>query len=120
MLIAQDPFFISRRERLVRLMAHYKLPAIYFQRNFTEIGGLISYGANFADGYRQAGVDVGKILQGASPADLPVVQSAKFELVINMKTRRRSASPCHSCCSAAPTKLSNETAGMLRFLRCGN
>jgi putative ABC transport system substrate-binding protein len=88
MLIAQDPFFISRRERLVWLMAHYKLPAIYFQRNFTEIGGLISYGADFADGYRLAGVDVGKILQGTSPADLPVVQSAKFELVINMKTAK--------------------------------
>jgi putative ABC transport system substrate-binding protein len=88
LLIAQDALFVSRREQLVALAARYKLPAIFVQREFAEAGGLISYAPDFADGYRETGVYVGKILKGAKPADLPVLQSTKFELVINLKTAK--------------------------------
>jgi putative ABC transport system substrate-binding protein len=88
LLIAQDALFVSRRGQLVALAARYKLPAIFVQREFAEAGGLISYAPDFADGYRQTGVYVGKILKGAKPADLPVLQSTKFELVINLKTAK--------------------------------
>ena len=70
------------------LAALYKLPTIYHQREFAEAGGLVSYAPDFADGYRQGGVYVGKILKGTKPTDLPVMQSSKFELVINLKTAR--------------------------------
>jgi putative tryptophan/tyrosine transport system substrate-binding protein len=88
LLIASDPFFASHRDQLVALAARYKLPTIYHQREFAEAGGLVSYAPDFADGYRQGGVYVGKILKGARPADLPIMQSSKFELVINLKTAR--------------------------------
>jgi len=88
LLVAADVLFASRRDQIVVLAARSKLPAIYFQREFAEVGGLVSYAPDYADGYRQAGIYVGKILQGAKPGDLPVLQSTKFELVINLKTAK--------------------------------
>ena len=84
--VAEDPFLGTRNERLVELAARIKLPAIYYNRTFVKAGGLASYGTDFADGFRQAGIYVGKILSGAKPADLPVMQPTKFEFVINLKT----------------------------------
>src|SRR5262249_6746735 len=88
LFLGSDPFFTNRRVLLATLSARHAIPLASQAREIVEVGGLMSYGANIADGFRQAGVYAGRILKGAKPADLPVMQSSKFELVINAETAK--------------------------------
>jgi putative ABC transport system substrate-binding protein len=86
--VSADPFFDTRRDKLVALATRFALPAIYHFREFVQAGGLVSYGIDAADAYRQVGVYVGRILRGTKPTDLPVMQASKFALVVNLKTAK--------------------------------
>jgi putative ABC transport system substrate-binding protein len=102
--VVQGPFVGANRHRINTLALGAGMPTVHANRENVEVGGLMSYGPNFPDLFRRAGDYVDKILRGAKPADLPVEQPIKFDLVINLITAKRSALPCRRCYSRAPTR----------------
>src|SRR5262249_21880581 len=88
MLVATSPFFLTRAGQITALAARHLIPAIYIRREFTEAGGLMSYGFTFAEGYREIGRYAARILKGEKPGDLPIIQPIKFELVINLRAAK--------------------------------
>jgi ABC-type uncharacterized transport system substrate-binding protein len=87
-LIISHPLFTDRREQIVTLANHYRIPTVYPLREYVAAGGVLSYGASIKDAYRQAGVYAGRILSGAKPPDLPILQPTRFELLINLRTAK--------------------------------
>jgi putative tryptophan/tyrosine transport system substrate-binding protein len=104
LFVGSSPFLTARRVQLVQLTAYRAVPATYPGRQYTEIGGLMSYEASLMDAYRQMGVYTGRILKGARPADRPVVEASKFELVINHSTARMLGWRSCQHCSLAPMR----------------
>jgi putative tryptophan/tyrosine transport system substrate-binding protein len=88
LLVGNDPYFFNWRDKIVALAARHGVPTVFPYRGYAAAGGLLSYGASIAEGYRQIGTYAGRILKGEKPADLPVLQSKKFELVVNLITAR--------------------------------
>jgi putative ABC transport system substrate-binding protein len=104
LFVAPDAFFASRPIQFATLAAHHRVPAAYTQRDFVEAGGLMSYGTDIPDMHRQVGVYTGQILKGVKPADLPVLQSTKFEFALNLQTARLLGLDVPRRCSPAPTR----------------